>query len=141
MLAEVDYPFLNLMWTILIIFFWIIWLMILFHVIADVFRRQDASGAKKTIWLIFVICAPFLGVLVYVIVNGTGMAERNMKQAADQQTAVRHVRQERCSVHRSGRADRKGQGPARQRRHHPGRVRRDQAEGARVSVRRDKEIR
>lgn len=85
MLADVDYPFLNLMWTILIVFLWIIWIMLLFYVIADVFRRHDASGFKKAIWIIFVILAPFLGVLVYVIVNGAGMAERNMKQAQAQQ--------------------------------------------------------
>ena len=85
MLADVDYPFLNLMYTVFIVFLWIIWIMLLFYVIADVFRRHDASGIKKAIWIIFVIVAPFLGVLVYVIVNGAGMSERNMKQAQAQQ--------------------------------------------------------
>jgi predicted PurR-regulated permease PerM len=75
-----DYPFLDLMWTLLIAFLWIAWLMLLFYVLADVFRRRDASGLKKTLWVIFVIIAPFLGVLVYVIANGSGMGERNMKQ-------------------------------------------------------------
>ncbi len=85
MLADVDYPFLNLMYTVFIVFLWIIWIMLLFYVIADIFRRHDASGVKKAIWIIFVIVAPFLGVLVYVIVNGAGMSERNMKQAQAQQ--------------------------------------------------------
>ena len=85
MLGAVDYPFLNLMYTVFIVFLWIIWIMLLFYVIADVFRRHDASGIKKAIWIIFVIVAPFLGVLVYVIVNGGGMSERNMKQAQVQQ--------------------------------------------------------
>ena len=80
-----DYPFLDLMWTLLIVFLWIAWLMLLFYVLADVFRRHDASGLKKTLWVIFVIIAPFLGVLVYVIANGSGMAERNVKQAQVQQ--------------------------------------------------------
>ena len=39
------------------------------HVISDIFRRRDASGGKKALWLIFVFCAPFLGMLVYMIAN------------------------------------------------------------------------
>jgi len=80
-----DYPFLDLLWTLLIFFLWVAWLMLLFYVLADVFRRHDAGGGKKTLWVIFVIVAPFLGVLVYVFVNGQGMAERNVRQAQAQQ--------------------------------------------------------
>jgi hypothetical protein len=88
-----DYPFLDLVWTMLIFFLWIAWIMLLFYVLSDVFRRQDASGAKKTLWVIFVILAPFLGVLVYVIANGAGMAERNLRQAQAQQAQLdEHVR-------------------------------------------------
>jgi predicted PurR-regulated permease PerM len=85
LLVASSYPFLNLMWTILIVFLWICWLMLLFYVFADVFRRHDTSGFVKALWLIFVIVAPFLGVLIYVIANGSGMAERNMKQQQAQQ--------------------------------------------------------
>ena len=81
MLLAADYPFLDVMWTILVIFLWIAWFMLLFHVIADVFRRRDASGAKKTIWLIFMILVPFLGVFVYLIANGDDMARRNIEAA------------------------------------------------------------
>jgi predicted PurR-regulated permease PerM len=84
-LVAADYPFLDLMWTLLIFFLWIAWIMLLFYVLTDVFRRHDASGAKKALWVIFVIVAPFLGVLVYVIANGAGMAERNVKQAQAEQ--------------------------------------------------------
>jgi len=84
-LVASSYPFLDLMWTILIVFMWIIWIMLLFYVIADVFRRHDIGGGKKAVWLIFLIVAVFLGVLVYVIVNGQGMAERNARQARNQQ--------------------------------------------------------
>jgi predicted PurR-regulated permease PerM len=76
-----DYPFLDVFWTILVIFIWIAWFMLLFHVIADIFRRQDASGAKKTLWCIFVIIVPFLGVFVYLIANSDDMARRNIAQA------------------------------------------------------------
>ena len=95
MLLAADYPFLDVMWTILVIFLWIAWFMLLFHVIGDVFRRRDASGAKKTIWLIFMILVPFLGVFVYLIANGDDMARRNIESAeaarADMDDYVRTV--------------------------------------------------
>ena len=64
----------------LVFFVWIAWFMLLFHMIGDVFRRRDASGAKKTAWLIFVLFVPFLGVFVYLIANSDDMARRNIEQ-------------------------------------------------------------
>ena len=81
MLLAADYPFLDVLWTILVIFLWISWFMLLFHVIGDVFRRRDASGAKKTLWLITVLFLPFLGVFIYLIANGDDMARRNIESA------------------------------------------------------------
>jgi hypothetical protein len=95
MLLAADYPFLDVLWTILIIFLWISWFMLLFHVIGDVFRRRDASGAKKTLWLITVLFLPFLGVFIYLIANGDDMARRNIESAeaarADMDDYVRTV--------------------------------------------------
>ena len=84
-----DYPFLDLMWTMLIFFAWIIWFWLLITVFADIFRRHDIGGGKKTLWIIFTILTPFLGVFVYLISQGKSMAERNMKsmQAAQAQQA------------------------------------------------------
>ena len=84
-MVAADYPFLDLMWSMLIFFLWIAWLMILFQILIDIFRRHDASGFTKALWVIFVIFAPFLGVLVYLIINGHGMAERHMQRGAGQQ--------------------------------------------------------
>ena len=81
MLLAADYPFLDVLWTILIIFLWISWFMLLFHVIGDVFRRRDASGGKKTLWLIVLLFLPFLGVFIYLIANGDDMARRNIESA------------------------------------------------------------
>ena len=81
MLLAADYPFLDVLWTILVIFLWISWFMLLFHVIGDVFRRRDASGAKKTLWLITLLFLPFLGVFIYLIANGDDMARRNIESA------------------------------------------------------------
>jgi len=75
------YPFLDVLWSMLVFFLWIAWFLLLFHIIGDVFRRRDASGAKKTVWLIFLILVPFLGVFVYLIVNSDDMARRQIEQA------------------------------------------------------------
>ena len=76
-----DYPFLDVLWTMLIIFAWIIWFWLLITVFTDLFRRSDTSGFAKVLWIIFVILLPFLGVFIYLIVNHDGMTERSMKQA------------------------------------------------------------
>jgi Phospholipase_D-nuclease N-terminal/Short C-terminal domain len=76
-----DYPFLDVLWTLLIFFCFVIWFMLLFRVIIDIFRRHDIGGGHKTLWLIFVIVLPFLGVFVYLIAESKGMAERSMRDA------------------------------------------------------------
>lgn len=80
-----DYPVLGVFWSMLIFFVWIAWFMLLFRIIGDVFTRHDIGGGTKTLWLIFVICLPFLGVFVYMIANNKGMTERAISRAAAQQ--------------------------------------------------------
>jgi len=84
-LVGADYPFLDLLWTMIYIFAFVIWFWLLITVFADVFRRHDTSGFAKAMWIIFVILLPFLGVLIYLIVEHQGMADRNVKQAQAQQ--------------------------------------------------------
>jgi predicted PurR-regulated permease PerM len=88
MVLAADYPFLDVLWTMLVFFLWVAWFMVLFHVVADIFRRRDASGGKKTIWLLFVLFLPFLGVFVYLIANSDDMAQRNLEQARAQQAQM-----------------------------------------------------
>jgi hypothetical protein len=76
-----DYPFLDVLWTMLIFFLWVIWFWILIAIIGDIFRRHDISGFSKAMWVLFVIFLPLLGVLVYVAANGGGMAQRNVQQS------------------------------------------------------------
>ena len=89
-----DYPLLHLLWTMLMIFGFIIWFWLLIMVFGDLFRRHDCGGGKKVLWFIVVLAAPLLGVLVYLIINGRHMAER---QAAAVQAAQKefddHVKQ------------------------------------------------
>jgi hypothetical protein len=82
MVLAADYPFLDVLWTMVVFFLWIAWFMLLFHAIGDVFRRRDIGGGKKTLWLIFMLFAPFLGVFVYLIANSDDMAQRNAEHAA-----------------------------------------------------------
>ena len=81
MLIAADYPFLNILWSMIIFFAWVAWLFILFRVIADIFRRHDTSGWGKAAWLVFVIVLPFLGVFIYLIANGDEMGKRDLEQA------------------------------------------------------------
>ena len=103
MVLAADYPFLDVLWTLIVFFLWVSWLMLLFHVIGDVFRRRDASGGKKALWLIFLVFVPFLGVFAYLIADGDDMAQRNVEQM----TAARRERRGRLARdcgHRAGRA-------------------------------------
>ena len=88
MLLGADYPFLDVLWTMMIFFLFVIWIWILITVFVDIFRRRDTSGFAKALWIIFVILTPYLGVLIYLIVNHDGMAERNVKQMQAQQAAT-----------------------------------------------------
>ena len=89
-----DYPLLGLFWSMMIFFLWFAWLILLFRVFADIFRSQDMGGWAKGLWSIFVILLPFLGVFIYLIVNGRAMEERAAADAQQQQAAfATYVRQ------------------------------------------------
>jgi len=76
MVFAADYPFLDIFWTMLIFFVWVIWIWILVTVLIDLFRRHDIGGWGKAAWTLFVIVLPFLGVFMYLITQGRQMAER-----------------------------------------------------------------
>jgi hypothetical protein len=76
-----DYPFLDVLWTMLVFFAWAIWFWMLISILGDVFRRRDIGGGKKTLWVVFLIVAPFVGVLAYLLSNHDSLAERNLRQA------------------------------------------------------------
>jgi Phospholipase_D-nuclease N-terminal/Short C-terminal domain len=84
-IVAADYPFLEVLWTMLIFFAWVMWFWLLIVIIGDIFRRHDIGGGKKTIWLIVILFLPFIGVFAYVIANSKSMAERNLERARAQQ--------------------------------------------------------
>jgi hypothetical protein len=82
-----DYPFLDIFWTMLVFFMWVIWFWILITVMIDIFRRHDISGWLKAVWVAFVVFLPYLGVFIYLIAQGKGMAERRSEDVRASQAA------------------------------------------------------
>jgi hypothetical protein len=80
-----DYPFMDLLWSMIIFFAWVAWIWILIVILTDVFRRHDIGGWTKALWTIFLVVIPFLGVLVYLVAQHDGMAERQQKDVQAQQ--------------------------------------------------------
>jgi len=75
-------------------FLFFAWIMCLFYVFADIFRSRDMGGGAKTVWCIFIIIVPFLGVFVYLIARGGGMTQRSLEQQAQmQQQQAQYVRE------------------------------------------------
>jgi hypothetical protein len=83
-----DYPFLDVMWSMLVFFLWVAWFWLLFSIWGDLFRRSDLSGWGKAGWLIFTLVVPFLGVFVYVVSQNDGMTQRNLERAKAQRAQM-----------------------------------------------------
>lgn len=94
MIIAASYPFLNVLWDILIIFAWVLFIWIAIVVFTDIFRRRDISGWVKAAWVVIIVILPWIGVLAYLIFNHDGMADRSEKQARAAQAQVdEYVRQ------------------------------------------------
>jgi hypothetical protein len=87
-LIAADYPFLNILWTIIIFFAWVAWIWIVITVFIDIFRRHDIGGWGKAGWVVFVIVLPFLGVLIYLLAEHDGIRERTLEHAKTQRAAM-----------------------------------------------------
>jgi hypothetical protein len=81
MLLGAEYPLLNIFWTMILFFTWVCWIMLVIRVFGDIFRQREMSGWAKAAWTLFVIVLPFLGVAIYLIAKGRGMAGRDFEQA------------------------------------------------------------
>lgn len=84
-----DLSFWDVLWTTFVVFVWAMFLVILFNVVLDLFRSHDVSGLGKAGWLILIVVLPFLGILIYLIVRGSGMSAR---AHTAQQAQVKHLR-------------------------------------------------
>jgi hypothetical protein len=82
-----DYPFLNVLWSTLIFMAFVLWIWLAISCFADIFRRQDTGGFVKALWIIVIIVTPYIGVLIYLIFNHRGMAERSARGQEQAQRA------------------------------------------------------
>jgi len=88
-----DYPLLDVMWSMLVFFSWVLWIWLLITVYSDVFRRPDIGGGAKAGWVILTLFLPFIGVFAYLITQGRGMGERRAAQVEAQRAALDdHIR-------------------------------------------------
>jgi ABC-type multidrug transport system fused ATPase/permease subunit len=88
-----DVSFIDLFWSILWFYFIFVWLMILFHILSDLFSDHSLSGVAKTLWVLFLVFLPFVAALVYMFSRGQGMAERSAaRQRRAQEQFAGHVR-------------------------------------------------
>ena len=133
-MVAASYPFLDVLWSMVIFFAFIIWIWLLITVFADVFRRRDIGGGMKAVWIIFVILLPYLGVLIYLIAEHNGMADRSEAQMqqmkAQQDEYIKSVASSASPADQIAQAKSLLDSGAIT----PGRVRRHQGEGTRLAA-------
>jgi ABC-type transport system involved in cytochrome bd biosynthesis fused ATPase/permease subunit len=100
-----SYPVLDIFWSLLEFFLWVIWIWIMIWIFIDIFRSHDLSGWAKALWFLFVLLIPLVGVLVYLVVRGGSMHERAAKQAQHQDEAFRHYVQQAAASSPASTAD------------------------------------
>ena len=83
-----DYPLLDVFWSMVIFFLFVMWIWILIAIFSDVFSRHDISGGMKALWTLALLFLPVFGVLMYMITQSSSMAERRMKAVEQQQRAI-----------------------------------------------------
>jgi uncharacterized membrane protein len=77
----------EFLWSLLIIYAMIIYFVLLFRVVTDIFRSHDMGGFVKAVWIFALVLFPFVSILIYVIVHGRTMAERSVKDMQQAQAA------------------------------------------------------
>jgi hypothetical protein len=100
-----SYPLLNVFWTMLEFFVWVIWIWLLIWIFIDIFRSRDMSGWAKALWFLFVLFIPLIGVLVYLIVRGGSMHERAAQDAKQQDAEFRSYVQQAAASSPASTAD------------------------------------
>jgi len=91
MLFEGGFSFANFLMDALTVFAFVVWFWLLITMMSDLFRRHDVSGWGKALWIIGVLAFPYVGVFVYMIAQGRGMAERNLQQAQQAREELRRA--------------------------------------------------
>ena len=87
MTVAYDYPLLEVFWSMLWVFLFIAWVMVVFGMLADVFRSDDLSGLAKAGWVLLIIIVPVIGVLIYLIARGHKVSEHAAATVSRQDAA------------------------------------------------------
>lgn len=90
MILATNYPLSEIFWTILFFFVFVVWLMILFNVLGDLFRRHDTTGATKVLWILFIVVLPYIGTFAYLLTQHNGMVERAQKAQQEAKQSFDH---------------------------------------------------
>ncbi len=99
-------PILSFFWWMLIFFVWVIWIWLLVTVFIDIFRNKDMKGWKKALWVIFVLLFHLIGIIVYLIVHGSEMQDRQIEHAvAVQKRQEQYIREVSAGGDASSNAD------------------------------------
>jgi hypothetical protein len=85
MVLAADYPFMDILWTMIIFFAWVVWIWMVVLILIDIFRRRDIGGWAKAGWTVFIIVIPFIAALIYLIAEHDGMADRAADRMRGQQ--------------------------------------------------------
>jgi hypothetical protein len=91
MVLAAEWTFGDFVWAVLVVFAWVVLFWFVITVFVDIFRRHDINGWVKAFWVIFVVVLPWLGVLIYLITQHEGMAQRSMREAALERDELRQV--------------------------------------------------
>jgi hypothetical protein len=83
-----DYPLLNVFWTLLMIFLFVVYVWVIIMVLADVFKSHDMGGVAKALWFILVLLLPLFGVLLYLILRGHKMQQHADDKPSPRETAA-----------------------------------------------------
>ena len=91
MLFEGGYTYSNFLMNMISIFLFVVWFWLLIVIYSDLFRRHDISGLNKALWVIGLVLTSYLGIIIYLITQSRGMAERNAAQAQQARDELRKV--------------------------------------------------
>lgn len=89
MVLAADWAVGEVLWSMIWLFLFIIWIFLVFRVFQDIFRSRDMGGVAKALWVLFVVVLPYLGILAYLIVRGTKMAENEVNAVRQHEAQVR----------------------------------------------------
>ena len=91
MVLAADWTFGDFVLGVLVVFAWVVLFWFVITVFVDIFRRHDINGWVKAFWVIFVVVLPWLGVLIYLITQHEGMAQRSTREAALERDELRQA--------------------------------------------------